>query len=156
LSFIAIGLSLSLSLSLGYDYSDARALLRAMCDFVFVLGIVILKIILSNTNALSIYLQGKSVDVVSAKSTADMTVSVKTLSNLRTDNSFKTVWEMAEAIRQDIKNVIEGSDFTFKEARQPRKKQHQQSLVGETPDPTAPTPSTLEENHRMLTYFVCL
>jgi len=30
---------------------------------------------------------------------------------------------MAEAIRQDIKNVIEGSDFTFKEARQPRKKQ---------------------------------
>ena len=66
-----------------------------MCDFVFVLGIVILKIILSNSNALSIYLQGKSVDVVSAKSTADMTVSVKTLSNLRTDNSFTTVWEMA-------------------------------------------------------------
>ena len=38
-----------------------------MCDFVFVLGIVILKIILSNSNALSIYLQGKSVNVVSAK-----------------------------------------------------------------------------------------
>jgi len=130
-----------------------------MCDFVFVLGIVILKIILSNSNALSIYLQGKFVDVVSAKSTADMTVSVKTLSNLRTDNSFTTVWEMAEANRQDIKNVIEGTDFTFKEARQPRKKQpcrRQQSLVGETPYPSDTTPSTLEEHHRIQTYFVCL
>ena len=33
-----------------------------------------------------------------AKSTADMTVSVKTLSNLRTDDSFKTVWKMADSL----------------------------------------------------------
>ncbi|XP_028407182.1 zinc finger MYM-type protein 1-like [Dendronephthya gigantea] len=42
-------------------YSDSRALLNAICDFEFVLGLCILKVILSNTSAMSTYLQGKKV-----------------------------------------------------------------------------------------------
>ncbi len=47
-------------------YTDSRSLLNAICDFEFVLGLCVLKVILSNTNALSSYLQGKNVDVISA------------------------------------------------------------------------------------------
>lgn len=44
-------------------YSDSRSLLNAICDFEFVFGLVLLKVILSNTSNLSSYLQGKRVDV---------------------------------------------------------------------------------------------
>lgn len=40
-------------------YAESRALLNAVCDFEFIFGLCLLKIILSNTNALCKYLQGK-------------------------------------------------------------------------------------------------
>ena len=42
-------------------YSESRSLLHAICDFQFILGLCVLKIILSNTSSLSAYLQGKTV-----------------------------------------------------------------------------------------------
>ena len=48
-----------LSLSLDRDvktYTDSSNLLNAICDFQFVFGLVVLKVILSNTDSLSKYL----------------------------------------------------------------------------------------------------
>ena len=55
-----------------------KGLLVCMVDFKFVLALQILKVIFSNTNALSAYLQEK-IDVVVAKSTANATI--ETLAN---------------------------------------------------------------------------
>ncbi|CAH3181786.1 unnamed protein product, partial [Porites lobata] len=52
-------------------YSESRSLLHAICDFQFILGLCVLKIILSNTSSLSAYLQGKTVDVVTARRNAN-------------------------------------------------------------------------------------
>ena len=40
-------------------YSESRALLTAICDLEFIFGLCVLKVILSNTNSLCRYLQGK-------------------------------------------------------------------------------------------------
>ena len=55
-------------------YSENRALLTAICDWEFIFGLCLLKVILSNTSSLSQYLQGKTVDVISARRNADMTI----------------------------------------------------------------------------------
>ena len=55
-------------------YSESRALLTAICDLEFIFGLCLLKVILSNTSSLCRYLQGKTVDVISARRNADMTV----------------------------------------------------------------------------------
>ena len=48
-------------------YSESRALLTAICDLEFIYGLCVLKVILSNTNSLCRYLQGKTVGVISAR-----------------------------------------------------------------------------------------
>ena len=40
-------------------YTDSRVLINAVCDLEFVFGLILLKMILLNTNGLSKYLQGK-------------------------------------------------------------------------------------------------
>ncbi len=45
-------------------YTDSRALMNAICDFEFVFGVILLKMILLNTNSLSRYLQAKGIDVI--------------------------------------------------------------------------------------------
>ena len=64
-------------------YGDARCLLKSICDVEFVLGLSALKVILCSTSNLSRYLQGKSIDVISAKRAADM--AIKSLRTCRTD-----------------------------------------------------------------------
>ena len=51
--------------------SDANSLLNAICDFEFVLCLVCLRVILSNVNALCRYLQSSTMDVISARKTAE-------------------------------------------------------------------------------------
>ena len=67
-------------------YNDSNSLLRSICDFQVVFGLVVLKVILLNTDGLSGYLQGKKMDVVTAKKTADAVI--KTLSGCRNEESF--------------------------------------------------------------------
>ena len=55
-------------------YSESRALLTAICDLEFIFGLCVMKIILRNTNCLCRYLQGKTVDVISARRNANMTI----------------------------------------------------------------------------------
>ena len=101
-------------------YTDSTALLNAIADFDFLVGLIILKVILSNTNSLHKYLQGKTVDVITARETASATI--QTLASCRNEDSFESVWECAEKLGKKMQQIIEGTRFTFKEAKVPRKK----------------------------------
>jgi len=94
---------------------------------------MVLRLILSNTDNLSRYLQGEQMDVITAKKTADAVV--KTLSNCRNEESFTLMWSHADVIAQKIKIGIEGTQFTFRDAKVPRTRPSRrlQSLTGETP-----------------------
>ena len=95
-------------------YRDSNSLLHSICDFRFVFGLMLLKIVLSNTDGLSRYLQGKKMDVVTAKRTVDTVV--ETLSKCRSKESFNLLWSRALIMAQQIKKGIDGSEFTFREA----------------------------------------
>lgn len=99
-------------------YNESNSLLHSICDFEFVYGLMVLKLILSNTDSLSRYLQGEQMDVITAKKTADAVV--KTLSNCRDEESFTQMWSHADVIAQKIRIGIEGTKFTFRDAKVPR------------------------------------
>ena len=94
---------------------------------------MVLKLILSNTDNLSRYLQGEQMDVITAKKTADAVV--KTLSNCRYEESFTQTWSHADVIVQKIRIGIEGTKFTFRDAKVPRTRPSRrlQGLTGKTP-----------------------
>ena len=90
-------------------YSESRALLTAICDWGFIFGLCLLKVILSNTSSLSRYLQGKTADVISARRNADMTI--QTLRQCRNEESFNSVWQIASAMGLKIKKWLTNSHF---------------------------------------------
>ena len=81
-------------------YVESKCLLTAICDFDF----EVLKIILSNTDSLSKYLQGEKMDIVNARGTATSTIT--TLSKCRTDNAFDDVWLLSEQISRTLKTLL--------------------------------------------------
>jgi len=88
-----------LTLSSGKDpknYSERRALLTAICDWEFIFGLCLLKVILSNTSSLCRYLQVKIVDVISARRNTN--VAIQTLRQRRNEESFNSVWQIASAM----------------------------------------------------------
>ena len=99
-------------------YNESNSLLHSICDFKFVYGLMVLKLILSNTDNLSRYLQGEQMDVITAKKTADAVV--KTLSNCRNEESLAQMWSHADVIAQKIRIGIEGTKFTLRDAKVPR------------------------------------
>ena len=78
---------------------------------------MVLKVILSNIDGLSRYLQGKQRDVVTARRSVDGVI--KTLSGCRTQENFDLLWSRAEIMEGEIKELIEGTDFNFKDAKVP-------------------------------------
>ena len=60
-----------------------------------------LKVILCSTSDLSRYLQGKSIDVISAKRAADLTI--QTLRTCRTDEAFEQVWALTDSMSERFK-----------------------------------------------------
>lgn len=82
-------------------YSESNSLLHSICDFEFIYGLMVLRLILSNTDNLSRYLQGEQMDVITAKKTADAVV--KTLCNCRNEESFTLRWSHADIIAQKSK-----------------------------------------------------
>ena len=130
-------------------YSESCSLLHAICDFQF-----ILKIILSNTSSLSAYLQGKTVDVVTARRNANLTL--ETLRSCRNEESFKSVWKLCECVCNKVRSWINDTDFSFRDARVPRRQTSTrlQALVGENPSHNAQ--SKPEDFHRVNTYFTSL
>ncbi|XP_078368944.1 zinc finger MYM-type protein 1-like isoform X2 [Oculina patagonica] len=139
-------------------YSESRSLLHGMCDFQFVLGLCVLKIILSNTSSLSAYLQGKTVDVISARRNANLTLA--TLRSCRNEESFTSVWKLCECIGNKMKSWISDSEFSFRDARVPRRQPSTrlQALVGETMQNVnaAAPPSKPEDYHRVNTFYTSL
>ena len=135
-------------------YSESRALLTAICDLEFVFGLCVLKVILSNTNSLCRYLQGKTVNVISAHRNADLTI--QTLRQCRGEESFKSVWQLASAMGLKMKNWLTDSQFELREARAPRQtpSRRLQAIVGEhTQRQTQLTP---ESHHRINTYYASI
>ena len=130
-----------LSLSKDRDpktYNDSNSPLNSICDFRFVFGLMVLKVILANTDGLSRYLQGKQMDVVTARRSVDGVI--KTLSGCRTQENFDLLWSRAEIMAGEIKELIEGTDFIFKDAKVPILRQPSrrlQALVGEMPEVNA-------------------
>ena len=135
-------------------YSESRALLTAICDLEFVFGLRVLKVILSNTNSLCRYLQGKTVDVISARRNADLTI--QTLRQCRSEESFKSVWQLASAMGLKMKNWLTNSQFELREARAPRQtpSRRLQALVGEHAQ--RQTQLTPESHHRINTYYASI
>lgn len=96
----------SLKLSSDNDpktYSDSRALLTVICDMDFIIGLCMLKVILSNTHSLCQYLQEKNTDVLSARRIANMTM--ETLHRCRSEQRFGLVWQMASLMGTEGENV---------------------------------------------------
>ena len=120
-------------------YTDSRNLLIGICDFDFIIGLCILKIILSNTNSLSKYLQGKKIDVLKARTTASLTI--QTLEGCRNERDFELIWQKAQLLSNNVKSWIADTEFSFKDARVPRT----------VKNVTAP-----ESHHRVNTYFLSL
>ena len=135
-------------------YSESRALLTAICDLEFVFGLCVLKVILSNTNSLCRYLQGKTVDVISARRNADLTI--QTLRQCRSEESFKSVWQLASAMGLKMKNWLTNSQFELREARAHRQtpSRRLQALVGEHAQ--RQTQLTPESHHRINTYYASI
>ena len=119
---------------------------------------MVLKLILSNTDNLSRYLQGEQMDVITAKKTADAVV--KTLSNCRNEESFTQMWSHADVIAQKIRIGIEGTKFTFRDAKVPqtRPSRRRQGLTDETPAAANDSSQQTAHNRRQKTVkvkFVC-
>ena len=110
-------------------YSDAKkssyaqCLLGAISTFNFSFSFCDLNFILSNTNALCTYFQGKLVDIFNTRKKSDMTTS--TLKNCRNECNFTSIWEKATFISQNVKCWIkkdgqQNEETQFKEPCLPR------------------------------------
>ena len=132
--------------------SDARSLLGLVCNFDFILSHCILKFILSNTNALSKYLQGKSVDVLNARRNTDLTIA--TLQSCREELHVNNVWEKAQMISNKIKTWMEerAPQIEFKYAHLPRGKQSArlEALVGAI---ATPQPLLMLQSHYRTNFY---
>ena len=134
-------------------YTDSCALLNAVCDFNFVFGLNLLKIILSTTSSLSSDLQSQTMSVITARKTAEMTI--KTLTDCRNDESFNAVWDLAHIQSREIKEAIKDTRFSFKEAHQPRRRkppERNKALVGET-GAAEPAVLTEKDHYRVTGYY---
>ncbi len=132
-------------------YRDSRSLLTSLCDMDFIFGLCVLRIILRNTNSLSQFLQGKEVDVLSARRISSTTI--ETLRRCRSEQNFDLVWQMATLMGLKMKSWLGNSLFEVREATVPRHKTSRrlQALVGESPgDHIQVTP---ESHHRINTYY---
>ena len=108
-------------------YKRSVDLLNNICDFHFIFGLCVLRFILTNTNALSIYLQGKDIDVYNARKTSSLTIEA--LKSCRIENFFFLLWKLAETISSKIRNCIDDTDFSIKEARISRRKGTQEGPI---------------------------
>ena len=79
-----------------YDFLPFLRPATQASDFQFVLGLCVLKIILSNTSSLSIYLRGKTVDFIAAKRNANLTL--ETLRSWRNDKNFTLVGNVVKVL----------------------------------------------------------
>ena len=136
-------------------YSDARALLTAIADFEFVFGLSLLKVILSNTCSLSRFLQGKNVDVGTARRTANATIT--TLQSCREELHFENLWEITEKVSTKMEMWIQNTIFSFRKPAALRIKKPSrrlQALVGEHSG--VPLTLTAKSHYRVSIFYLAL
>jgi hypothetical protein len=93
-------------------------------------------------------------DVVTAKKSVDGVI--KTLSGCRTQENFDLLWSRAEIMADEIKELIEDTDFNFEDAKVPRLRQPSrrlQALVGEMPEVNAEVEYRAAEDHYRITCY---
>ena len=94
------------------------------------------------------------VDVISARRNADLTIQI--LRECRSEESFKSVWQLASALSLKMKKWLTNSQFELREARAPGQtpSRRLQALVGENaPRQTQLTP---ESHYRVNTYYASI
>ena len=114
-----------------------------------------LEAILSNAYRLYRYLQGRTVDITCARRNADMTI--QTLCQCRSEESFNSVWQIASAMGLKMKKWLTNSQFELREARAPRQtpSHRLEALVGEH-HAQRQTQLTPELHHRINNYYVSI
>ena len=84
---------------------------------------------------------------------------VKTLSNCRNEESFTQMWSHANVIAQKIRIGIEGTKFTFRDAKVPRTRPSRrlQGLTGETPAAANDSSQqTAKDRFRITVYYTTI
>lgn len=92
-----------------------------------------------------------------SQKTAD--VVVKTLSNCRNEESFTQMWSHADVIAQKIRIGIEGTKFTFRDAKVPRTRPSRrlQGHTGETPAAAnGSSQQTAKDRFRITVYYTTI
>ena len=83
-------------------YTEVRALLKSMLDFVFIFGLCVLRMILMNTSNLNSYVQGKKIDVA-------------------TEDKCENLWDLAVQNYEKVKVLIEAHpNLEFQDHKAPR------------------------------------
>ena len=93
-------------------------------------------------------------DVVTAKKSVDGVI--KTRSGCRTQENFDLLWSRAIIMADEIKELIDGTDFNFKDAKVPRLQQPSrrlQALIGEMPEVNAEVEYRAAEDHYRITCY---
>ena len=129
-------------------YTDSNALLNSICAFDFVSGLFLLKVVLSNTDSLSKYLQSKNMDVTTAKKTADSC-------NDQNSRRLGKLWQVA------LRKKFRVPDFHSKmlqpqETRLRRVDCRSRRLIGESSTTTQHQQPTAESHYWIKTFFLTL
>ena len=96
----------------------------------------------------------ETADIVTAKKSADDVI--KTLSGCRTLENFDLLWSCAITMADEMKELIDGTDFNFKDANVPRLQQPSrrlQEIVGEIPEVNAKGEYRAAEDHYRITCY---
>ena len=104
--------------------SKARAILKSIYSEEFIFGVTLLDTILTPTNKLSDFLQGRNVDMRKAREMVQLLVS--TLEGMRSEKSFDELWHISHKKAEELKLFVDEDDnlevyFDFEEAKVPRK-----------------------------------
>ena len=113
-----------------------------------------LRAVLSNSRSLCWYLQGKTVDVISTRRNADMTI--QTLRRCRSEEGSNSVWQIVSTMGLKVKKWLNNSPFELREARALRQTplRSLQDLVGDHVQ--RQTRLTPESHHRMNSYYASI
>ena len=97
-------------------------------------------------------------DVMTARRNASSTI--KALQKCRNESNFELLWEKAELLSKNMKVWIADTEFSFKDAKIPRKKPSKrlQAMLGETSSTPTDTaePDSPESHRKVNTYYSSL
>ena len=130
---------------------DAKGLTKAIVEFSFIFGLQILRVVFSNTSALSKYLQGHDVNAMTAKSTCEATIS--TLTNCRKEEISLLILEKAKQTAAKMAKIVPDVGELGFSKRQRKPSKRLQAVSGEAIDNSAPL---TDQQIAKVTYYEAL